>query len=80
MLQCILQYVAIKIKRGNKKNEGYISTEIDGSIVTTHIILEAFDLGLGSVVVRNFETENLKKLFNIPENIGSYFSFAYWLS
>ena len=26
-------------------------------------------MGLGSVVVRNFETENLKKLFNIPENM-----------
>ena len=29
----------------------------------------AHDLGIGSVVVRNFETENLKKLFNIPENM-----------
>ena len=58
-----------KNKAWKQKNEDYISTEIDGSIVTTHIILEAFDLGLGSVVVRNFETENLKKLFNIPENM-----------
>ena len=58
-----------KNKAWKQKNEDYISTEIDGSIVTTHIILEAHDLGLGSVVVRNFETENLKKLFNIPENM-----------
>ena len=58
-----------KNKAWKQKNEDYISTEIDGSIVTTHIILEAFDLGLGSVVVRNFETKNLKKLFNIPENM-----------
>ena len=59
-----------KNKAWKQKNEDYISTEIDGSIVTTHIILEAHDLGLGSVVVRNFETENLKKLFNIPENMA----------
>ena len=44
-----------KNKAWKQKNEDYISTEIDGSIVTTHIILEAHDLGLGSVVVRNFE-------------------------
>ena len=58
-----------KNKAWKQKNEDYISTEIDGSIVTAHIMLEAHDLGLGSVVVRNFETENLKKLFNIPENM-----------
>ena len=43
-----------KNKNWKQKNED-ISTENDGSIVTTHIILEAHDLGLGSVVVRNFE-------------------------
>ena len=51
------------------KTEDYISTEIDGSIVTTHIILEAHDLGLGSVIVRSFETQKLKDLFKIPENM-----------
>ena len=51
------------------KTEDYISTEIDGSIVATHIILEAHDLGLGSVIVRSFETQKLKDLFKIPENM-----------
>ena len=51
------------------KTEDYISTEIDRSIVTTHIILEAHDLGLGSVIVRSFETQKLKDLFKIPENM-----------
>ena len=58
-----------KNKAWKHKTEDYYSTEIDGSIVTTHIILEAHDLGLGSVVVRSFQTQELKKLFNIPENI-----------
>ena len=51
------------------KTEDYISTEIDGSIVTTHITLEAHDLRLGSVIVRSFETQKLKDLFKIPENM-----------
>ena len=51
------------------KTEKLDSTEIDGSIVAANIILEAHDLGLGSVFVRSFQTQKLKELFNIPENI-----------
>ena len=59
-----------KDKAWKHKTEEYTnSVEIDGSITATHIILEAYDLGLGSVYVRHFQTEELKKLFNIPENI-----------
>ena len=58
-----------KNKAWKHKTEEYYSVEIDGSIIATHIILEAHDIGLGSVIVRSFKTEELKKLFNIPENI-----------
>ena len=58
-----------KNKAWKHKTEDYYSTEIDGSIVTTNMILEAHDLGLGSVIVRSFQTDKLKKLFNIPDNI-----------
>ena len=51
------------------RTEELYSTEIDGSIVATNIILEAHDLGLGSVFVRIFKTQEIKKLFNIPENM-----------
>ena len=51
------------------KTEDYISTEIDGSLTVAHIILEAHELGLGSVVVRSFETQKIKDLFSIPENM-----------
>ena len=51
------------------RTEEVDSTEIDGSIVTTHIMLEAHDLGLGSVIVRSFQTEKLKQLLGIPENM-----------
>ena len=58
-----------KNKAWKHNTEEYFSTEIDGAISITHIILEAHDLGLGSVVVRSFETEKLKNLFKIPENM-----------
>ena len=60
---------ADKNKAWKHRTEELYSTEIDGSIVTTNMILEAHDLGLGSVIVRSFQTEKLKQLFNIPENI-----------
>ena len=58
-----------KDKAWKHKTEDTDSVDIDGSITATHILLEAYDLGLGSVYVRHFQTEELKKLFNIPENI-----------
>lgn len=59
----------IKNKVWKHKTEDYYSTEIDGTISATHVILEAHDLGLGSVVVRSFETEKIKEAFGIPENM-----------
>ena len=58
-----------KDKAWKHKTEDTNSVDIDGSIIATHILFEAYDLGLGSVYVRAFQTEELKKLFNIPENI-----------
>jgi nitroreductase len=58
-----------KDKAWKHKTEDTNSVDIDGSIIATQILLEAHDLGLGSVYVRAFQTEELKKLFNIPENI-----------
>ena len=45
------------------------TAEIDGAIVTTQLALEATELGLGSVIVRMFDVEQTKKLFDLPENI-----------
>ena len=58
-----------KNKVWKHKTEETYSTEIDGSIVATNIILEAHDLGLGSVFVRSFQTQKIKELFGIPENM-----------
>lgn len=42
--------------------------DVDASIVTTHMILEATDLGLGSVWVGYFDPEAIRKTFNLPDN------------
>ena len=47
----------------------YDSGEMDASIVCTHMMLEAEDLGLGSVWVLLFDPKKVKKTFGLPENI-----------
>lgn len=51
------------------ENDGYSSYETDAAIVATHMLLEATNLGLGSVWVRYFDVPNMIKKFNLPENV-----------
>lgn len=43
--------------------------EIDVSIVTDHMMLQATELGLGTVWICYFDPEAIRREFNIPENI-----------
>lgn len=45
------------------------TTDIDATVVTDHMMLEAADLGLGSVWVCYFKPDVLKKEFDLPENL-----------
>lgn len=56
-------------KRDDNKNYG----DIDASIVTTHIILEAYEQGLGSTWIGAFDQPKVQQLF--PE-LGGYQSLA----
>ena len=47
------------------KNDG----EVDASIVATHMMLEAAELGIGSTWFGHFDPVALRKTFNIPVNI-----------
>lgn len=47
--------------------DGHNIYEIDATIVTTHMILEATEQGLGSLWVCRFDPEILKTEFNIPD-------------
>ena len=44
------------------------SGEIDASIVTTHMMMEATDLGLGSIWVMYWNHETMKTEFELPED------------
>lgn len=46
----------------------YHTGEIDCSIVCTHIMLQAWELGIGSCWVGYFNPEQIAKEFNIPKN------------
>ncbi|MCQ2182412.1 MAG: nitroreductase family protein [Bacteroidales bacterium] len=52
-------------KRGEFDNYG----QIDGTIVLTHMMMEATDLGLGSCLVGYFDEARLVEAFNLPSNI-----------
>lgn len=49
--------------------EGYNTGDMDVSIVCTHMMMEAWELGIGSVWVRGFDSRVAKDVFNLPEHI-----------
>lgn len=53
----------------NPKEEGYNTSEMDGSITCTYLMLKAWELGIGSVWIRYFNKYEVKKTFNLSENI-----------
>ena len=49
--------------------DGKQTVDIDASIVTDHMMLEATELGLGSVWVCYFKPDVIKKEFDLPDNL-----------
>jgi nitroreductase len=43
--------------------------EVDSAIVTTHMMLEAAAIGVGSSWISYFDKEKSRKLFNLPERL-----------
>lgn len=52
----------------NPKQTGVHSGEQDVSIVATHIMLEAWNLGIGSCWVNLFSNDEVAKAFDLPKN------------
>ena len=48
--------------------DGAISAPVDASIVATHMMMEATDLGLGSIWVMYWNPQMMKAEFHIPES------------
>ena len=49
--------------------DGKLTTDIDASILTDHMMLEATELGLGSVWICYFKPDIIKKEFHLPEHL-----------
>ena len=45
--------------------------EVDASIVTTHMMMEAWEQGIGSCWVMHYKPEELRKALELPENLES---------
>lgn len=54
--------------RAEKYNEDFEAGEMDASIVTTFMMMEATDLGIGSLWVRGFNSQEISRAFDIPQN------------
>ena len=50
-------------------NNDYSSYEMDASIVATHMMLEATNLGIDNIWIRNFDRKEVQKEFSLTENI-----------
>ena len=48
---------------------GYNTGEMDASIACCHLMFEAWELGIGSVWVRGFNSDNVAKVFGLPKNM-----------
>ena len=53
----------------NKLQPGYESGETDAAIVCTHMMLQAFELGVGSCWVGYFNADTVAEALGLPENI-----------
>lgn len=65
LLVCYDSEVSWKRRRFDGKDSG----DIDASIVTTHLMMEAAELGLGTTWVGHFDPDAVKREFSLPENI-----------
>ena len=60
---------ADRSKAWKRPFDGKSTADIDAAILTDHMMLEAADLGLGSVWICFFKPEVLKKEFELPDHM-----------
>lgn len=60
---------ADKSKAWTRKYDGKNSYEVDASIVTAHMMLQAQDLGLGTTWVMSFDPEKARQVLSIPDEL-----------
>ncbi|MDR1794875.1 MAG: nitroreductase family protein [Erysipelotrichaceae bacterium] len=62
-----------------RKYDGHNSGDVDASIVGTHMMMEAMDLGIGSTWVMAFDPAATKTAYNLPDHIVpvAFFTMGY---
>lgn len=58
-----------KTRCWTRPDDGKQSGDIDGSIVTTHMMLEAWELGIGSTWIMKFDPAAVRREFNLPDEL-----------
>ena len=58
---------SVSYKRDKYDNKEF--GDIDGSIVTTHMMLEAQNLGLGTTYIGSFDPDKLIEIYKVPQNL-----------
>ena len=51
-----------------RKYDGAMCAPVDAAIVSTHMMLEAHEIGVGTCWVMSFDPEAMKKAYSIPSN------------
>ena len=52
-----------------RKYDNALSAPVDAAIVTTHMMLAAHNIGVGSCWVMHFDPQAMRENFNIPEEV-----------
>jgi nitroreductase len=65
LLVCYNKDLAWTRVRFDQKSSG----DVDASIVATHMMLQAADIGIGSTWVMHFDPGKIREAYNIPDNI-----------
>ncbi len=66
---CAMLVCFDKTECWERKYDGALSGPTDAAIVTTHMMLQIHDMGLGSTWVMHFDPIKMRETFKIPENI-----------
>ena len=66
---CALLVCYNKEESWTRPYDGAQSAPVDAAIVTTHLMLAAHDLGLGSCWVMHFDPQKMREAFHIPTQI-----------
>ncbi len=66
---CALLVCCDKTRSWKRDFDGRDSGDIDAAIVTTHMMLQAAEIGVGSTWVMHFDPAILRDAFSLPEHI-----------